>query len=219
MNNEKNALAISHSDFVVKIFYALQSRSRIYLVSFFSRGNKVECAGKKNESLPLLSGTNSDSKNSLPGHGVHDRWRSQKPASTNDSFSRGCRTLLYSGMCPGSRVPPQVSSQRSCEASLNTAFRRVLRVLLLEAILSFYTSRHGIIHRDIKPDNILIGMDGHVKLTDFGLCNFDRENVEIGDIIATPMNLRKTKTFRGRTPGQLLSLTTDIRLTPPEVES
>lgn len=38
----------------------------------------------------------------------------------------------------------------------------------MEAIGSVHAI--GFIHRDIKPDNILIDKNGHLKLTDFGLC-------------------------------------------------
>mmetsp|Transcript_13376 Transcript_13376/g.13295 ORF Transcript_13376/g.13295 Transcript_13376/m.13295 type:complete len:164 (+) Transcript_13376:32-523(+) len=71
---------------------------------------------------------------------------------------------------------PQVNSRKN-----RVKFYAAELVLALD-----FLHRHDIVYRDLKPQNIIIGKDGHVKLTDFGLSkdNFseDQEHTICGTI-------------------------------------
>ncbi|WOG90697.1 hypothetical protein DCAR_0309941 [Daucus carota subsp. sativus] len=47
----------------------------------------------------------------------------------------------------------------------------VARFYIAESVLAIHSvHQHNYIHRDIKPDNLILDRNGHLKLSDFGLC-------------------------------------------------
>ena len=96
---------------------------------------------------------------------------------TDDEHGKPCLVLEF---VEGTTLDRLVDEQ-------NIPFPRLLELLTQIARALAYAHGHGIVHRDVKPANIMVTMNGQAKLSDFGIAKLEGTSMTIaGQVMGTP---------------------------------
>ncbi|KAF4670848.1 hypothetical protein FOL47_001793 [Perkinsus chesapeaki] len=111
------------------------------------------------------------------------------------SFQSSKRFYFVLEFCSGGELLDRVGK---CGGKLSLDAFKIYFAELCIAV-DFIHNKHHAIHRDIKLENVLIGSDGHVRLTDFGCCkaNLNRFGGGTNSVIGFSINIMPPEFFTG----------------------
>ncbi len=95
---------------------------------------------------------------------------------------------------------------------------RALNVLLKVCEAMAYAHAKGVIHRDLKPPNIMVGRYGEVHVMDWGLARVlgttDRKDIRVRSATEAPLSLVRTERREESADSSLITMDGDIVGTP-----
>ena len=107
-------------------------------------------------------------------------------------------TEAYEGSAPSSAMLPGQSDISTAKSNRQAYFRSVAQIGVQTAAALSYAHSRAIIHRDIKPGNLILDTTGNVWVSDFGLAKTgDGGMTHTGDILGT-IRYMSPERFRGQ---------------------
>ncbi len=121
-----------------------------------------------------------------------------EPAATNDNGVDPATEGSDDQQAQGAGEPPSFASSSLGGSAHGRYFREVARIGAQVADALEYAHRAGVIHRDIKPPNLLLDELGNVWVTDFGLAKLEGggETSHSHDLVGT-LRYMAPERFRG----------------------
>lgn len=117
----------------------------------------------------------------------------QRPGFSGEGSAAATQIQTSAG---DSTVPLSPSSQTACTPE---HFQMVARHIASVADALDYAHEHGVVHRDVKPHNLLMGGDGRLRVSDFGLARIaEQPGVTMtGEVIGSPLYMSPEQILGG----------------------
>src|SRR6516225_1868729 len=198
---EAKAAARMHHTNIVPVFDVGQDGEHLYYAMQLIHGQGLDLVIDDLKRLRAQSGAtpagpDRAAERSIAASLAAGKFERENLASEEEAESQA--TAAYEGSASSSAVLPGQSELSTAASNRRAYFRSVAQIGVQTASALSYAHSRGIIHRDIKPGNVILDTPGNVWVRDFGLAKTgDGGMTHTGDILGT-VRYMSPERFRGQ---------------------